>query len=133
MEQFMYTYLNQKYGLKTLIVDWASAILQAVKLFQNEDHDVTLFQKILSNECDEEFRFIQQHVKDMMLQQLKNLLKEKYPFKSEAEIAKLNDQIINGQISIEEGVWRKILEKMYDANDSEVMLQRLQTIVEQKK
>ncbi len=69
----------------------------------------------------------------MMLQQLKNLLKEKYPFKSEAEIAKLNDQIINGQISIEEGVWRKILEKMYDANDSEVMLQRLQTIVEQKK
>jgi hypothetical protein len=87
----------------------------------------------LSNECDEEFRFIQQHVKDMMLQQLKNLLKEKYPFKSEAEIAKLNDQIINGQISIEEGVWRKILEKMYDANDSEVMLQRLQTIVEQKK
>ena len=87
----------------------------------------------MSNECDEEFRFIQQHVKDMMLQQLKNLLKEKYPFKSEAEIAKLNDQIINGQISIEEGVWRKILEKMYDANDSEVMLQRLQTIVEQKK
>jgi len=27
MEQFMYTYLNQKYGLKTLIVEWASGII----------------------------------------------------------------------------------------------------------
>ena len=30
MEQFMYTYLNTKYGLKNLIVDWAAAIMQAV-------------------------------------------------------------------------------------------------------
>ena len=83
---------------------------------------MTLFQKILSNECDEEFRFIQHHVKELMLHQLKNLLKEKYPFKSEAEISKINDQIVNGQVSIEESIWRKVLEKMYDANDSEIML-----------
>lgn len=114
-------------------MDWASSILQAVKTYQKEDNDVTLFQKILSNECDEEFRFIQQHVKELMLNQLKNLLKEKYPFKSEAEIAKVNEQIINGQINIEESIWRKILEKMYDANDSEIMLMRLQSIIEQKK
>jgi hypothetical protein len=57
-----------------------------------------------------------------MLHQLKTLLKEKYPFKSEAEINKINDQIVNGQLSIEESIWRKVLEKMYDNNDSEVML-----------
>ena len=67
MEQFMYTYLNTKYGLKNLIVDWAAAIMQAVQTYQKEDHDVTLFQKILTNECDEEFRFIQHHVKELML------------------------------------------------------------------
>jgi len=58
MEQYMYTYLNQKYGLKSLIVEWAAAILNGVKTYNREDHDVTLYGKILKNECDEDFRFI---------------------------------------------------------------------------
>lgn len=67
MEQYMYTYLNQKYGLKSLIVEWAASIINAVKTYLREDHEVTLFAKILKNECDEEFRLIQQHVKDTLL------------------------------------------------------------------
>ena len=55
----MYTYLNQKYGLKSLIVEWAASIINAVKTFIKEEHDVSLFAKILKNECDEDFRFIQ--------------------------------------------------------------------------
>ena len=58
MEQYMYTYLNQKYGLKSLIVEWAAAIINGVRTFIKEDHDITLFEKIIKNECDEEFRFI---------------------------------------------------------------------------
>lgn len=33
MEQFMYTYLVQKYGLKTLIVEWATAIVNSIKFY----------------------------------------------------------------------------------------------------
>jgi hypothetical protein len=58
MEQYMYTYLNQRYGLKNLIIEWAAAIITGIKTFSREDHDVALFGKILRNECDEEFRFI---------------------------------------------------------------------------
>lgn len=58
MEQYMYTYLNQKYGLKNLIIEWAAAIINGIKSYLREDHDVALFGKILKNECDEEFRFI---------------------------------------------------------------------------
>lgn len=58
MEQYMYTYLNQKYGLKALIIEWASNIISAVKTYLTADHEITLFAKILKNECDEEFRFI---------------------------------------------------------------------------
>jgi hypothetical protein len=58
MEQFMYTYLNQKYGLKNLIIEWASTIIQSIKAYLRDDHQVTLFAKILKNECDEDFRFI---------------------------------------------------------------------------
>jgi hypothetical protein len=54
----MYTYLNHKYGLKSLIVEWASSIIQGVKTFLRDDHEVTLFAKILKNECDEDFRLI---------------------------------------------------------------------------
>eukprot|EP00351_Strombidinopsis_sp_SopsisLIS2011_P003375 CAMPEP_0116875592 /NCGR_PEP_ID=MMETSP0463-20121206/7622_1 /TAXON_ID=181622 /ORGANISM="Strombidinopsis sp, Strain SopsisLIS2011" /LENGTH=63 /DNA_ID=CAMNT_0004521527 /DNA_START=353 /DNA_END=544 /DNA_ORIENTATION=+ len=58
LEQYMYTYLNQRYGLKNLIIEWAAAIINAVKLYQKDQHDVQLFGKILRNECDEEFRLI---------------------------------------------------------------------------
>ncbi len=58
MEQYMYTYLNQRYGLKNLIIEWAAALINGIKTYLREDHDVALFGKILKNECDEEFRFI---------------------------------------------------------------------------
>ena len=47
MEQHMYTYLNQKYGLKNLIIEWASSIINAIKLYSSEDSDINLFGKIL--------------------------------------------------------------------------------------
>jgi hypothetical protein len=93
MEQYMYTYLNQKYGLKSLIVDWASTIIQGIKTYIKEDHEVTLFGKVLKNECDEEFRFIQLHVKETLQNLLKLLLREKYHLKTEGEIAGLIEQI----------------------------------------
>ena len=93
MEQYMYTYLNQKYGLKNLIIEWAAAIINGIKTYIREDHDIALFGKILKNECDEEFRFIQMHVKDTLLSLLKVLLKDKNPFKSESEITKLLDLV----------------------------------------
>jgi hypothetical protein len=54
----MYTYLNQKYGLKSLIIEWASTLINGIRSYLRDDHEVTLFGKILKNECDEEFRFI---------------------------------------------------------------------------
>lgn len=93
MEQYMYTYLNQKYGLKALIVEWAASIINAVKTYLRQDHDVTLFAKILKNECDEEFRFIQMHVRDTLVQLVKVILKDKYPLKSEPDVQRMLDQI----------------------------------------
>ena len=82
----MYTFLNQRYGLKSLIIEWVAAIINGIKTYLKEDHDVALFGKILKNECDEEFRYIQMHVKDTLVGLLKSLLKEKFQFKTENEI-----------------------------------------------
>lgn len=71
------------------------------------------------------------HVKDTLISLLKVLLKDKNTFKSEGEIAKMIDQIQNG--SMEEWMWRKIIEKMYDPKDFEVLEQRFQIIIEERK
>ena len=47
MEQHMYTYLNQKYGLRSLIVEQASAIIRAANKFCDSDNDVAVFVRIL--------------------------------------------------------------------------------------
>lgn len=47
---------------------------------------MTLFAKILKNECDEEFRLIQNHVKDTLLTLVKVIYKDKYPLKSEPDL-----------------------------------------------
>ena len=86
LEQYMYTYLNQKYGLKSLIVEWAASIINAVKTYIKEEHDVALFAKILKNECDEDFRFIQNHVKETLVSLVKVMLKDKHSQKSEGDI-----------------------------------------------
>lgn len=123
----MYTYLNQKYGLKPLIVEWAAAIINGVKTYIKEEHDVALFAKILKNECDEDFRFIQIHVKDTLISLVKVMLKDKFPLKSEKDIQKMLDQIQNGKI--EDWMWLKILEKMYEEQDAQILQDRIRDLV----
>jgi hypothetical protein len=78
MEQYIYTYLNQKYGLKSLTIEWLLAIVNGISSFKSVDHEIKLFGKILKNECDEEFRTVQVRVKDTLGILLKAMLKEKY-------------------------------------------------------
>jgi hypothetical protein len=119
MEQFMYTYLVQKYGLKSLIVEWATSIINSVKALMNVDHEVNLFAKVLKNECDEDFRLIQIHVAQTTLNLLRQVMREKYPLKSESDISKQITRLTKNQasMSMEEAVWKRVLQKMYDRQD----------------
>lgn len=127
----MYTYLNQKYGLKSIIIEWAAAIINGIKTYLREDHDVTLFGKILKNECDEEFRFIQAHVKETLVGLLRVLLKERHQFKSETDISKMQESILSG--TIDEWMWKKIIEKMYDPRDFEILESRFLQVLDDKR
>lgn len=131
MEQFMYTYLNQRYGLKSLIIEWVAAIINGIKTYLKQDHDVALFGKILKNEWDEEFRFIQTHVKETLVGLLRALLRERFALKSESEIGKMMKSIERG--SMEEWQWRKIVEKMYDPNDYEILEQKFIDAIQERR
>ena len=54
----MYTYFNQRFGLRNIIIEQASAVIYGIKTYSKDDNDVAVFGKILRNECDEEFRFV---------------------------------------------------------------------------
>lgn len=130
MEQYMYTYLNQKYGLKSLIVEWAASIINGVKTYLKEDHEVTLFAKILKNECDEEFRLIQMHVKDTLLQLVKASYKDKYPLKSEKDVQAYVDMTQNGKI--EDWIWKRILDRMYEDQDADTLQEHIKSIIDER-
>ena len=71
MEQHMYTYLNQKYGLKSIIIEWASNIINGIKIFSSEDSEICLFGKILRNEIEEDARLIYSRLQQSILEYLK--------------------------------------------------------------
>lgn len=81
MEQHMYTWLEMRYGLKPLIVSHASALIRAVTRHARADNDVAVFGRIVQNEVDEEFRFVQRQLKDMVADLLRVYLGAKHPMK----------------------------------------------------
>lgn len=53
LEVHMYTYLNQKYGLKSIAVEWAMSIVNAIRKYGSDDPEVATFGKILRNQVQE--------------------------------------------------------------------------------
>jgi hypothetical protein len=78
MSAHMFTFLNQRYGLKQICIEQAKMILKALQQFMSEDSDVTLFAKILDHKVDEQFWYVQQHVKSTVLTLYKAYIREKY-------------------------------------------------------
>ena len=79
-----------------MIIEWATAIINGIKKFSSEDNDVAVFGKILRNECDEEFRFVQGQVKITISELLRVFIKE---YSKELTIIK---DVFEIKISIEE-------------------------------
>ena len=112
----MYTYLNQKYGLKSLVIEWAAAIIAAIKQYSSEDSEVAVLGKILRNECDEDFRFVLLQVKETVVELIKMHLRAKHPLKSNADITAAIYDKVNGFLTEEE--WVDVVKYMYNEKDS---------------
>ncbi|MCQ2819970.1 MAG: hypothetical protein MJ252_22110 [archaeon] len=111
MEQYMYTFLNYKYGLKNLVIEWASSIINAIKLYSSEDYEINLFGKILRNELDEGSRILILSVKSDILSLLELYLKAKNPLKGQKGINEILEAKKEGVLVEEE--WRSITEYLY--------------------
>ena len=119
MEQHMYTYLNQKYGLKNLIIEWASSIIKSIKKYSNEDCDVNLFGKILRNEQEEDSRLILIRLRSSIIELLELYLKSKNPLKTQNDINKMLEKKLDGFLNEEE--WKGIIYYIYTSDDAQII------------
>ena len=131
LEQHMYTFLNQKYGLKNLIIEWASSIIYAIKTYSNEDAEVYLFGKILRNELDEESRFILIKLQENISQLLEFYLKSKNPLKSQLEIQKSLNEKKNGILTEEE--WKGIIFYLYNEDEGNILEKKIISFIQKNK
>ena len=131
LEQHMYTYLNQKYGLKTIIIEWASNIINGIKIFSSEDSEICLFGKILRNEIEEDARFIYSSLQQSILDYLKYYFKTKYPFKS---ITYLNNMLKEKTTNkmLNEDEWKKIIYYLYKNEDAKILEEKVNDIIQKK-
>ncbi len=119
MEQHMYSYLNQKYGLKNLIIEWATSIINGIRMFSPEDSEICLFGKILRNEIEEETRVVLQKMKSTFAELLVYFLKAKHPLKSNAEIKEIALSKQSGLLNEDE--WKGIIYYLHDKNEGVII------------
>lgn len=116
MEQHMYTYLNQRYGLREIILEWAIAIVEGVRRYATEDNDVAVFGKVLRNEVDEEFRFVQQRIRETVKELLRLQIKTRRPGSTVSEVEAALQHTLRHTV-IEED-WRSVVQYMYNTSDA---------------
>ncbi|KAK1931157.1 hypothetical protein P3T76_013346 [Phytophthora citrophthora] len=124
MEQHLYTYLNTRFGLPKLIVDYASAVWKAAEYFARRDNDAAVFVALLRNRLDEGFLEIKRKLQSALVELLRAFFSAKYPLKPGKAIAALVQTRIEGELHEEE--WRNLLTYLYEPQDSATLLRLVQ-------
>lgn len=91
------------------MIDQAHGIIQAITDYQDRDHEVLLFGKVLRHEVDEEFRYVQLTIKSTIHQLLGIYLREKQPQKSSACTNKIISEVREGKQHLDFSIWLKII------------------------
>lgn len=130
LEQHMYTFLNQKYGLKQIIIEWATNIINGIKIFSSEDSEICLFGKVLRNEIEEDSRLVLNSLRPSLIEKVNYFLKVKYPLKSHQDILTMQSNRVNGTLSEEE--WKYILNTSYDQQDTQFLENKIYDIIQKK-
>ena len=132
MEQFLYHYLNNKYGLKNLVIEYASGIIQGIKDFSKKNSEVLLFAKILRNELEEQEILIISKLKETINDFLIYYYQNKYQYKSKNEVEILVQKCKTGILV--EDQWKNIVGYLFSENENDLtnLIQRIQKYIDKQ-
>ena len=130
MEQFLYHYLNNKYGLKNIVIEYASGIIQGIKDFSKKNSEVLLFGKILRNEIEEKEILIISKLKETINEFLIFYYKNKFQYKSKVEIDIMVKKCKIGILNEEQ--WKNIVSYLFSDNENDLnnLMQKIQKYIE---
>ena len=111
MEQHMYQYLNQKFGLKSLTIEYASAIINGIKEYSKKDMNIKLFGMLLKNEVEENTLTIVEKIKQVVQETLEYFISQKNQYKSAEEILKISEKIRKNLL--DEDIWNAIVNTLF--------------------
>ena len=131
MEEFMYTYLNQKYGLKNMVIEWATNIINGIRTFSHEDTEISLFGKILQNELEENCKLLISNLKENINSILINILRNEYPYKNDIELNTMKKQYIKNEIPPEKT--QQIIEALFDDKGKEILFDKITKEINNRK
>lgn len=117
MDQYMFTFLNQKFGLKTIITEWTFAIMKAVSRYENEDAEIRLFSKVIKHKVNEDFHLVFKKVKEKLKALLKNYLANNSNYMRESQLAALLKEKTQGRL--EEREWTCVISFLYSEEEAE--------------
>lgn len=121
MEQHMYHYLNNKYGLKNITVEMAAKIIEGIKNYSKTNSEICMFGMILRNEIEENSISIADQIKLILNESLIFFLKSIHKFKDIGEINEIASKIKIG--FVDEDIWLSIIELVFakDKNACEIV------------
>lgn len=125
MEQYLYTYLNHKYGLKQLVIEQSKNLIAAIAHYQESDHDVHLFGLVLRHDIEEEFRTRQQAMLKNIVDMVKQNITSKYPSKRANDLEKMMNDIQGGKAPVEYSIWSKVVRSMFSGSHAEMIISYL--------
>ena len=127
LEEHMYTFLNKKYGLKNLIIEWAKNIIAGIKYYSKKDSIVLLFGKIMRNEQEEKARYIIQKLSESIEELLLYYIKRQNPLKLMDDIEKIFQHKKNSELLEEE--WKGIIYTIYEKKEAEEIEKKVDAFI----
>ena len=107
-------------------MEWASSIVQAVKIYGEEDALVHLFGKILKNTVDEDFWFAQDALRGAMATMTKTLYRERLQTKLLTDVHKHVEEVLSDRFGLDAWVQARLVERLFSSkNEQQDLKQRL--------
>ena len=128
MEHYMYKFLNNKYGLKNLVIEWSSSIITGIKMYSSSDSDINLFGKILKNKIEEGQRLVIIKLKTTIKELYDTYIKNKNRLLMNKNKSKMNEKEIekvlssfNEDILLSEDEWKNIIKSIYNDDEYKII------------
>lgn len=133
MAIFLEGYLTNKYGVKRMINAVSNAIVNACEMYGPTDAWIKTFDSILRGSVDEDFRHVLLQLKETVDALLRAFFKAQRPFKSEAGLDALLDEVRADKVGSAGGMnmkqWGEIVGFMYNEHDSHSIMEYMYAVI----